>query len=53
MNAEIKHQLDERLIEGAMTPDEYLAEVRAHCEQAADPDELGKPPCLLYTSRCV
>lgn len=44
MNAEIKHQLDERLIEGAMTPDEYLAEVRAHCEQAADPDELGKPP---------
>lgn len=38
MNAKIKHQLDERLIEGAMTPDEYLAEVRAHCEQAADPD---------------
>jgi len=35
MNAELKKQMDERLVEGAMSPDEYLAGIRAYCDQAA------------------
>lgn len=42
MNTEVKHQLDEELIDGTMTPEVYLAEVRAHCEHAVHADELGK-----------
>ena len=49
MNAEIKKQMDERLIEGAMSPDEYLAGVRAHRDKAAasDAGTTGRP---IFTS---
>lgn len=45
MNAELKKQMDERLLEGALSPDEYLAEVRAHRDQAvaSDAETTARP----------
>lgn len=49
MNAELKKQMDERLLEGALSPDEYLAGVRAHRDQAAASDAM-MTACSVSTS---
>jgi hypothetical protein len=49
MNAETKKQMDERLIEGTMSPDEYLAGIRAHRDQAAASD-AGATARPIFTS---
>jgi len=51
MNAELKKQMDERLVEGALSPEEYLAEVKGHCgwtRQADVPDKPEDPKRLKW-----